>query len=221
MVKLKFFVIALVALSLITVSQIPKNKIESQALAAVIENKTDAPAANAEPQKTSEPTEISQPASATAAVPAPKLQTAPAPAPNPVATNTPTPAPAPAPTPTSCETGTFAAQFLCLINNYRASQGLGRLTYDSALNKVAYDYSVTMQQTGHFSHTGPDGSMFYERCAAQNTTCYAENLAKGFSSAKRLFEMWKASPGHNKNMVGPYRQIGLGVYGSYATTLFR
>lgn len=115
----------------------------------------------------------------------------------------------------------FAEKFGCLINNYRQQNGLNSLQFDSSLTKVASDYSNYMNSANFFSHVAPDGSHYYERCAAQGTTCHAENLAKGFLSAQSLFDMWKSSPSHNENMLGPYTSIGLGVSGAYATTLFR
>jgi uncharacterized protein YkwD len=170
---------------------------------------------------------------------APKVPT---PKPAPVVAKVPAPTPAPKatgsnenPAPTviknvsavsketfpSCTQSDFNSKFLCLINNYRAENGKGALKYDSTLNAVAAKYSAYMNSANFFSHVAPDGTHYYERCEAMQTTCHAENLAKGFLSAQNLFDMWRSSASHNKNMLGNYTTIGLGISGQYATNVFR
>lgn len=121
----------------------------------------------------------------------------------------------------SCS-GSFTTQFICLLNDYRASKGLNRLAYSSAMAEVAANYSAWMNQTGIFSHTGENGTRFTDRCAAAGIKCYGENLAKGAKSPQNLLDMWKASPSHNANMLRQgYTAVGLGLSGSYATMLFQ
>jgi uncharacterized protein YkwD len=117
--------------------------------------------------------------------------------------------------------GAMAQQFICLLNDYRAQHGLGKVALSSALSVVAQDHSIWMNQTGTFSHTGINGSRLTERCNAANTTCLAENLAHKISSPEQLLDSWKANTGHNQNLLGPYSSIGYGAAGSYITLLFR
>ncbi len=117
--------------------------------------------------------------------------------------------------------GTFTQEFMCLLNQYRASKGKSKLTHNASISNVATSYSLWMKNTDSFSHTGPNGSHFAERCKAEGLTCSGENLAKGFSSPKNLLDMWKASPGHNENLLRNFSAAGLGVQGSYATLLFK
>jgi uncharacterized protein YkwD len=155
---------------------------------------------------------------------APKPKPAPQPKPVPKPTPPPAPQPAPAPPPATvtCEVGSFSAQFLCLLNEYRKSKGLNAIVYDVALNATALDHSAWMDLNKTINHTGENGSNFSQRCSSHNTTCNAENLAWGYnSSAKGLFEAWKASAGHNANMLGSHTKTGLGLSGTYATSLFR
>jgi len=121
----------------------------------------------------------------------------------------------------SCSISGFNEKFLCLINAHRVKNNKSPLAYDGELSATARLHSEWMDETGITSHTGEDGSKFYERCEARGTGCLAENIAMGFTSASHLFELWKNSPGHNANMLGDYSVIGLGVYGEHATTLFR
>jgi uncharacterized protein YkwD len=133
----------------------------------------------------------------------------------------PTPAPAPAPAvaqPASCGGG-FTQQFFCLLNQYRASKGLGKISQSAGLAGVAITYSQWMNSTSTFSHVGPNGERLSDRCAAAGITCRAENLAKGATSAQNLLDMWKASASHNAILLGGYSVGGLGTSGMYTTLL--
>lgn len=231
--------LAVLALALVSIkSPLSKHKIQTanQASAQVTPAAEEAPPV--------QPVQLPAPAPAPAPLtspaptsePAPAQKTSPAPAPAPV--SKPRPAaygsnanPAPkaisnvASVPTlkfaSCTETSFSQKFLCLINNYRAENGKKALVYDGTLNKVAADYSAYMNSAHFFAHVAPDGSHYYERCAAAGTVCHGENLAMGFLSAQNLFDMWRSSPSHNANMLGPYSSMGLGISGDYATNLFR
>jgi uncharacterized protein YkwD len=128
---------------------------------------------------------------------------------------------APTPAKATCS-GNFTTQFICLLNEYRSSKGLNKLSYSSAMTNVATNYSAWMNKTGTFSHTGENGSRFTDRCSAAGIKCYGENLAQGFRSPQNLLDMWKASASHNANMLrNGYTAVGLGISGSYATALFQ
>lgn len=120
-----------------------------------------------------------------------------------------------------CAKGSFDEQFLCLINDYRIIQGLNALGFDPLLNITATKHSVWMNQNSNLSHIGVNNSTFFERCLTEGTTCDAENIASGFTSAISLFEAWKNSPGHAANMRGNHTVLGLGRDGAYATNVFR
>lgn len=122
----------------------------------------------------------------------------------------------------SCSTGTFEADFTCLINTYRTANGKNALSTDTALNAVAVKYATYMaQHNSPLSHTA-DGRQFTERCAELNTTCRGENIAWNYNhSAQSLFEAWRQSPTHNANMLGNYTAMGFGISGKYAVNEFR
>jgi len=105
------------------------------------------------------------------------------------------------------------SDFRTLINNYRKSKGLNALMLDSCLNQAAQGHSEWMQATGKFSHKGKNGSDFWDRCSSAGCSCDAENIHWGSSSASGCFNSWKASPGHNVNMLGDHKKIGIGVSG--------
>lgn len=130
-----------------------------------------------------------------------------------------TPRPNPTPKVVTCQSG-FDQEFLCLLNEYRASKGKGSLKLNSKLAAVAFTHSSWMNTAQMLSHVGDKSSRFTDRCELAGIKCSAENLALNASSAKNLLEMWQASGGHNINLLGPYTTIGLGISGDYITALF-
>ena len=121
--------------------------------------------------------------------------------------------------------------FLGLINSYRTSNGLASLNISPSLCRAAAWMSRDLGVNAYFSHTDSLGRSPSTR--AQNCDYLGgagENIAGGtaWSSAQAVFDGWKASPGHNSNMLnGSYRVIGIGrvnvpgsPYGWYWTTPF-
>jgi uncharacterized protein YkwD len=113
------------------------------------------------------------------------------------------------------------SQFLTLINNYRQSKGLGALKASRALNVASYKHSLDMGKRKYFSHTtksplpaGQSGSSPWDRMMDAGygyNTYKGENIAAGYSSAQSVFNGWKASSGHNKNMLNAnFTVIGVG-----------
>lgn len=78
-----------------------------------------------------------------------------------------------------------------------------------------------MSETNTMSHIGRDGSKYFERCIAENTTCDAENVAMGFTDAAKLLQAWINSPSHNANLLGRHTVMGLGLVGKYSTLVLR
>lgn len=105
-------------------------------------------------------------------------------------------------------------EIFALVNQHRIAYGVAPLTLSETLNAKSKDWSYTMSRTGNFVHS-----------AGGN---YGENIyrASNIRSASSIFESWKNSPGHNRNMLDTrYSQMGVGVvYDSsgqtWATTQF-
>lgn len=105
-------------------------------------------------------------------------------------------------------------QFLQLINQYRASKGLGNLSLSDSLNSAARWMSNDMANKNYFSHTDSQGREFFKRIADFGFKPFTqgENIAAGYSydKAAAALEAWKNSPGHNANMLnGNYSVIGI------------
>lgn len=107
-------------------------------------------------------------------------------------------------------------QFLVLINQYRAQNGLNPLTVSTNLNRAAAWMVEDMATKGYFSHTDSFGRSPFQRAIdCGYPTGAGENLAAGttWSTAQAAFDAWRASPGHNQNMLtGFYQQIGIARY---------
>ncbi|MBN1772132.1 MAG: CAP domain-containing protein [Deltaproteobacteria bacterium] len=127
------------------------------------------------------------------------------------------------------------AEFLRLINEYRAANDLGALASSATINQAAYDFSVDMGERGFFDHVDPEGRTPFDRMCAggyepacAGSTVMGENIAAGMESAHEAFDGWRHSPGHNANMLtADYVAIGIGrayvagsPYGWYWTTDF-
>jgi uncharacterized protein YkwD len=114
---------------------------------------------------------------------------------------------------------TFDAQeqeFLRLINQYRAQNGLPTLTASVNLNRSASWMARDLAVNRYFSHTDSLGRSPSTRVADCGGQPYVgENLAAGTykDTAAEAFDMWRASSGHNANMLNSsYRQIGIARY---------
>ena len=98
------------------------------------------------------------------------------------------------------------------INNYRTSQGLERLTRNSAIDNQARIHSQDMANNKvPFGHTG-----FSERVRAIGIPYRAagENVAynQGYSDPATIaVQGWLKSPGHLANIKGNYEKTGIGV----------
>lgn len=128
-------------------------------------------------------------------------------------------------------------EFLRLINNYRTQNGLETLVASDLAAEAAARHALDMGRYGFFSHTTeqssyfPAGSSPWDRLRLTGYPTgghMGENLAAGQRTAQQVFADWRASAGHNKNMLDPgFRVIGIArrevsgsPYGVYWATDF-
>ncbi|MGE0056420.1 MAG: CAP domain-containing protein [Dehalococcoidia bacterium] len=114
---------------------------------------------------------------------------------------------------------TFDAEerrFAELINQYRAQNSLPALTVSVNLNRESSWHAKDMADKNYFSHTDSLGRSPEVRGADCGTLPkIGENIAAGTTrdTAQEAFDAWKASDGHNKNMLNSgYKQIGIARY---------
>lgn len=117
------------------------------------------------------------------------------------------------------------------INTYRAQNGLPALKLSVSLTKASKWLSQDMARKDYFDHTDSLGRTFTRRISALGYTgpMRGENIAGGTNgSAVAMFNMWKNSAVHRKNMLSPsFKVLGVGraynpssMLGWYWTTDF-
>jgi len=89
------------------------------------------------------------------------------------------------------------------LNEYRAEYGLSPVTLNAKLNEASKVHAEDLAAHGMAAHIGSDGSTHAERVKRQNYVyqTVAENVATGQKSWDIVFQAWKDSPGHNKNLL--------------------
>ncbi|MFW6057442.1 MAG: CAP domain-containing protein [Persicimonas sp.] len=96
------------------------------------------------------------------------------------------------------------------------------LTADAALHEAAQAHANDMAANDFFSHTGSDGSQFFERIesAGYEGQPVGENIAGGRTTAEQVVSGWMQSDGHCRNIMNASAtKIGVGFAegGSYGT----
>ena len=112
-----------------------------------------------------------------------------------------------------------------LVNEQRAKNGLGKLTANWELSRVARYKSQDMHDKKYFSHTSPTyGSPFdMMKSFGISYRSAGENIAQGYKTPKAVVDGWMNSSGHRANILNAsYTQIGVGYVadGHYWTQMF-
>jgi uncharacterized protein YkwD len=112
--------------------------------------------------------------------------------------------------------------FIKSLNQYRASKGLQPLLLSDAISEACYRHNHDMAKYKFFSHNSVKSDWFgsnatpWTRMAASGysySTNKGENIAAGQSTAALVMSAWKASSGHNANMLNSsYKVIGVSFY---------
>jgi len=143
-----------------------------------------------ETRPTPEPTPTPEPPAAVAEAPAAALPPPPA-------------RPAPPPPPPAVVVGSTQQ---ALINQDRAANGLGPLTWNQCLYNVAVSNANRMAAQGFISHAnGPSVDL---TCGLGHQA--GENVGwwSGGINDSKLNQMFMDSAGHRANILGPYRYVG-------------
>lgn len=102
------------------------------------------------------------------------------------------------------------AKFVKLLNKYRQSKGLQKVVVSKSAVNAARWHSQDMINKNYFSHTEPNGRRFFTRSNSFGYTAHSENIAAGNREAEKTFCQWKNSPGHDANMQGQHKSMGIG-----------
>jgi uncharacterized protein YkwD len=92
---------------------------------------------------------------------------------------------------------------LGMINEYRQSQRLKPLRLDPQLTQAAKRHSRDLARHDRISHYGSDGSSPWDRVVKSGypARVAAENVGTGQASFTEVLAGWKASEGHNRNLL--------------------
>jgi len=108
-----------------------------------------------------------------------------------------------------------AKEVVRLVNEERAKEGLPALKNNySALTKAAQKRAKELPLRFDSTHARPDGSAWHTVLKEYNVryTFAGENIAYGHTSAAQVVQAWMDSPGHKKNILGDFTQIGVGIH---------
>jgi uncharacterized protein YkwD len=115
----------------------------------------------------------------------------------------------------SVKTGTVDAdEAAALISDYRKTKGLGPVTVDPTLMQIAKVHSDRMAAADTMSHVLPGEGSYERRLIAGGFEAAdaGENVAAGQPSLAAVLDAWRASPGHNANLLDPQAtKIGIAL----------
>ena len=119
----------------------------------------------------------------------------------------------------------YEKEVIRLVNKERAKRGLGELTYDWQLSRVARYKSQDMSDNGYFSHNSPTYGSPFEMMKSFGISyrTAGENIAKGQASPAAVVNAWMNSQGHRANILNKsFKKIGVGYVeqGRYWTQMF-
>ncbi len=106
---------------------------------------------------------------------------------------------------------------LCMTNYARAAHGLAPLTASPLLARAAEHKSADIVGCDEFSHEACGRPFqFWIQRYGYLKGCWraAENIAWGtgeYGTVGSIFTAWLESPEHHANILGPYREIGIGL----------
>ena len=112
------------------------------------------------------------------------------------------------------ETKLDVEQARLLINAYRKQHGLKPVEVNPQLTSAAKDHARDLAKWDRISHYGSDGSNPWDRVkrSGYNPKVAAENVGTGQASIDEVFKGWRASDGHNKNLLLPdATQMGIAL----------
>ncbi|MBS1895229.1 MAG: CAP domain-containing protein [Actinobacteria bacterium] len=113
--------------------------------------------------------------------------------------------------------GEQEAVMLCMTNFARASHGMAPLSWNGRLGRAAEQKSADILGCDEFSHEACGRPFqFWIQKFGYLKGCWraAENIAWGtgsYATVGSIFTSWLESPEHHENILGPYREIGIGV----------
>lgn len=100
-----------------------------------------------------------------------------------------------------------------LINEYRGYNGLRPLDLAPDLSALASEHSAKMAEYRRLSHDG-----FRDRLDRTSARLCVENVGMNFQDPETELDGWRASPGHNRNLLEPkVTRMGIAMSRTFVT----
>lgn len=98
-----------------------------------------------------------------------------------------------------------AAAAARMLSDYRKRHGLGPVTPDPTLTRIAADHALRMAEANKVSHVVRGEGSFARRLSTggYDAAVASENVGGGYYSLDEAFAGWRASKPHDKNMLKP------------------
>jgi pyruvate/2-oxoglutarate dehydrogenase complex dihydrolipoamide acyltransferase (E2) component len=106
-----------------------------------------------------------------------------------------------------------AEDIYSLVNQARAAEGLPPLTRNPGLDAAAAGWAKQMANMGDLQHNPNVGDQI-----PSGWSSWGENIAQGHQSGAAMHEGWMNSPGHYRNIMGDFSDIGVAFLESGGTT---
>ena len=117
--------------------------------------------------------------------------------------------------PAVAENADYSQRLAALINLYRVDHGRAVLSVDAELTRLALGHSVAMAKNRQMSHDG-----FESRARQSESRLCVENVGWNHRSPDAQLDGWRASPGHDQNLLDArVERIGIGESAGYVTML--
>ncbi len=94
-----------------------------------------------------------------------------------------------------------AAAAASMISGYRGNNGLGAVTLDATLMRLAQEQSQAMAKRNMFDHAAAGVLSKRLARAGLDPTMAVENIGAGYHTLAEAFSGWRDSPPHRANML--------------------
>ncbi len=103
-----------------------------------------------------------------------------------------------------------------MISSYRANNGLGRVTLDPVLTRIAQRQAAAMAAAGDVKASLAPGNTLAARLATEGETKThaVENVSAGYRTLAEAFSGWRDSPKHNAVLLDS-RATRMGIATAY------
>ncbi|MBI3704927.1 MAG: CAP domain-containing protein [Rhizobiales bacterium] len=88
-----------------------------------------------------------------------------------------------------------------MISGYRANNGLGAVTLDPELTRLAAAQAAGMAQRDKLDHAAGKPFVVRLRASGYDAKTAAENISAGYHTLAEAFSGWRDSPPHRANML--------------------